>query len=83
MLKKGNEMIEKITFKTKSGKEIELSHDEARQLHKDFNELFGRNYAWPEPYRWPEPLWPNLNPISFEVGDSTHLNLITTSKGAQ
>jgi len=53
-----------ITLETKGGKEIELTIDEARELHKQLHELFGtKERIFPpapviiERDRWAPPYW--------------------------
>lgn len=65
--------LTKIEMTTKDGKTVELTLDEARDLHSQLEELFGEKvkyvpstpiiidrYRYPRPYRyWGEPMWSN------------------------
>ncbi len=55
--------VTKIELETKDGKKVQLSLDEAKELHDQLHELFGEKYVpgtpiaierdlyWPDPYR--------------------------------
>ena len=59
--------VTKITMTTKDGKEVELSLDEAKDLHGQLEELFGEKTTYlPSQPRWiyPErPYWQPYGPV--------------------
>lgn len=53
--------LTKLVLETKGGKSVELSMDEAKELHDQLHELFGTKYVPSQPIfidRWPyRPYW--------------------------
>lgn len=67
----GKLKITKIELSTKEGKKVELSLEEAKDLHGQLDELFGQKAAPFIPYspiiidRTVRPYWPGYNPIWY------------------
>ncbi len=58
-----------VKLKLKGGQSLELGLDEARELHRQLDELFGRRTEFvpvpqPRPY---EPLWPQYPVVTCEA----------------
>lgn len=77
--------VKKLTLETRSGKEIELSLAEARDLYNELNELFGANYIPSTPvYIYPDRYTYPSQPYYISgtgTGTSTTLTSCAASSG--
>jgi len=61
--------LTKIELETKDGKTVELSLDEARELHDQLQDLFGAKYVPNTPIVIERDYWPWRNPYRPYWGD--------------